>query len=40
MIYIVHRKMYLAYHTNRGALIDHEVGLGKMLTVIVATYEM
>ena len=25
---------------NRGALIDHEVGLGKTLTMIVAAYEM
>lgn len=25
---------------NRGALIDHEVGLGKTLTMIVASYEM
>ena len=25
---------------NRGALIDHEVGLGKSLTMIVAAYEM
>ncbi|MBK8088818.1 MAG: DEAD/DEAH box helicase family protein [Chitinophagaceae bacterium] len=25
---------------NRGALIDHEVGLGKTLTMVVASYEM
>ena len=25
---------------NRGALIDHEVGLGKTLTMLVASYEM
>ena len=25
---------------NRGALIDHEVGLGKTLTMIVAAHEM
>lgn len=25
---------------NRGALIDHEVGLGKTLTMIIASYEM
>ncbi|WP_293299834.1 helicase-related protein [Pedobacter sp. UBA4863] len=25
---------------NRGALVDHEVGLGKTLTMIVAAYEM
>src|SRR5690606_14195205 len=25
---------------NRGALIDHEVGLGKTLTMVIASHEM